>query len=168
MTVRPATEADVEAIRRVAERSWETDYPDILTRETAETGVEDWYDRERIRAAVDEAKTLLLVVERNGDVVGFAHGNWRNDEGHLLRIYVDPDHRRAGVGRELLVETCGALFDRGVDEIGAMVLSANEPGRAFYERFGFEHGEEAETTIAGEAYPESRYVLRDRGDLETG
>jgi ribosomal protein S18 acetylase RimI-like enzyme len=173
MTIRPATADDVDAIRAVAERAWETDYPDILTRETATTGVADWYDRETLRDEVDRKKTLLLVAERetegkaeaSSEIVGFAHANWRNEEGYLLRVYVDPDHRRQGLGRDLLVETCDRLFAHEVEQVSAMVLSANEPGRAFYEHFGFAFEDEAETTIGGERYPESRYVLADRGQL---
>ena len=44
-----------------------------------------------------------------------------------------------------------------------MVLAANDPGAAFYERFGFGFVDERETTIGDESYPESRYAL----DLDT-
>lgn len=166
MTTRTATVDDLDGIREVAEHSWETDYPDILTRETATAGVDDWYAPDRLSADLDRKKTLLLTADRDGDVVGFAHATWNDDEGHLLRLYVDPDHRREGVGRDLLVGVCDALFDRDVERINAMVLSANDPGKAFYERFGFEYQDEAETTIGGEGYPESRYVLEERSQLQ--
>ena len=35
MEYRDATRGDAEAIERIARASWETDYPDILSRETA-------------------------------------------------------------------------------------------------------------------------------------
>ncbi len=43
MNIRTATESDTHAILRIAEQSWKTDYPEILTRETAEEAVTDWY-----------------------------------------------------------------------------------------------------------------------------
>lgn len=160
MTIREATDGDIDAIRRVAERSWETDYPDILTRETAEAAVSEWYDAEELRDELENSRALLCVAEREGSVVGFTHANWNDaDEGYILRLYVDPDHRRDGVGRALLEETCTRLEGMGVERINAMVLADNGPGNTFYEEFGFEHVDKSETTIGGEAYPENRYVL---------
>jgi len=160
MSVRQATGDDVEAVQQLAERSWTTDYPEILTRETAEEAVTEWYAPERIAAELEDDRTLVLVAEREGRVVGFAHATWNDDgEGYVLRTYVDPDRRREGVGRELLEATCRALRERGVDRINAMVLAANDPGNAFYERFGFEYVDEQETTVGDEAYRENRYAL---------
>lgn len=161
MNIRPATDDDTDAIRRVAERSWQLDYPDILTRETAEEAVNDWYTPEQIAAELAENQTLILVAEREGAVVGFAHATWNEAEreGYILRIYVHPEHRREDIGRELLERTCTALAERDCERINAMVLVENDPGNAFYERFGFEHVDERETTIGGESHPENRYVL---------
>jgi ribosomal protein S18 acetylase RimI-like enzyme len=166
MSIRTATEADVEGIRRVARRSWETDYRDVLTRETVEEAVDDWYAPDRIEAEFEDDRTLLLVAERDGDVVGFSHATWHDAEaeGYILRLYAHPDHRREGLGRALLERTCDELTARDVERINAMVLSANEPGVAFYERFGFAFVDEHETTIGDERYPESRYVLEPDGD----
>jgi ribosomal protein S18 acetylase RimI-like enzyme len=161
MPVRTATDDDVGAIREVAKRSWTTDYPDILTRETAEETVDDWYAPERLAAELRDSRTLVLVAEREDAVAGFAHATWTTTdrEGYILRLYVDPDHRREGVGRELLDAARDELAAVGVERINAMVLSANHPGRRFYEHFGFDHVDEQSTTIGGETYPESRYVL---------
>lgn len=167
MTVRTATENDVDGIRSAAKRSWAADSPEILTRETVTEGFDDWYAPERLAEEIGREQTLFLVEDLDDDVVGFTHAAWNDDdEGYVLRIYVDPDHRRNGVGHDLLVDACGALFEQGVERINAMVLSANDPGKAFYERFGFEFRDERETIIGDETYPESRYVLNDRAALD--
>jgi len=80
MDVRTATRDDTDAIRRVAEQSWKTDYPEILTSETAEEAVTDWYTPEQIAAELDENQTLILVAEREDTVVGFAHATWNDAE----------------------------------------------------------------------------------------
>jgi ribosomal protein S18 acetylase RimI-like enzyme len=161
MNVREATDGDIDAIRRIAERSWEVDYPAILTRETTEEAVAEWYDADSIAEAIAEGRTELLVAERDGEVVGFAHATWNASEGaaYILRLYVHPDHRSRGVGAELLERTRKGLFGYGIDRIHAMVLAENEPGNAFYERFGFERAGESETQIGEETYQETRYVL---------
>ncbi|AJF26365.1 GNAT family N-acetyltransferase [Haloarcula hispanica] len=162
MTVRPATPDDVTAINQVATAAWETDYP-LLTQETVEDGVGDWYSPEQIESELVESQTLLFVAEREGRVVGFAHATWHETDrvGYILRLYVHPDYRREGIGRTLLERTCEELFEHDIDRINAMVLSANEPGAEFYKGFGFEFADESETEIGGERYPESRYVLAD-------
>lgn len=161
MDVREATHEDVDDIRRIVEASWEVDYPDILTRETAEEAVSEWYDADSLTEAIDEGRTELLVAERDEEIVGFAHATWNASEGaaYILRLYIDPEHRNQGLGRELLERTCDQLAEYEVDRIHAMVLAENEPGNAFYEGFGFERADESETQIGGEPYQENRYIL---------
>ncbi|AUV83618.1 N-acetyltransferase [Salinigranum rubrum] len=165
MSIRQATREDVDAVRAVAERSWRTDYRPALTRETVETAVNDWYAPERIEAELGAERTLVLVAEAD-EIVGFSHATWSDEDatGYILRIYVDPDHRRERIGRALLERTCADLGAEGVERINAMVLAANEPGADFYEHFGFEFADERTTTIGEETYPERRYVLESGSD----
>lgn len=163
MAIREATTDDVPAIRDVARRSWERDYPDVVSRETIDEGVDDWYSPERIAEELSRARTVVLVAEDAGSVVGFVHAHWTDEVGYVLRLYVDPDHRRAGVGTRLFDRVRDALFGRGVDRIDAMVLADNEIGNSFYRTLGFERGDQRETTIGPETHPENTYVLeRDR------
>lgn len=159
MNVREATLDDREAIRRVAERSWEHDYPEILSRETIREGVGEWYAEERLAEVLDTDGALLLVAETEEDeIAGFSHSVWDGTEGSILRLYVDPDHRREGIGTQLVERSRVALFGEGVDRIRAMVLDENELGNAFYLDHGFEKAEKAETTIGGESRAEAVYV----------
>lgn len=158
--IRRATSADVESIRQIAKASWEADYPDILSREASEEGFEEWYDPDRIEAELNEDDTILLVGVRDDENVGFAHAVRTQRTGHILRVYVTPDHRGRGVGGDLLAGARDALLTRGVDRIQAMVLAANDPGNAFYESFGFEKTDERETVIGGETYAENVYERR--------
>ncbi|WP_255151278.1 GNAT family N-acetyltransferase [Halorarius halobius] len=159
MTVREATADDVEPIREVARRSWETDYPDIVSRETVSEGVEAWYGGERLADAVERPSALVHVAVADGDVVGFAHGELSGRTGHVLRLYVDPERRGRGVGGELLEVTLDALFDGDVDAVEATVLAANDPGNEFYRAHGFEKTGADTTTIGDESHPENVYRL---------
>ena len=161
MTVREATADDLEAVREVARAAWAADYPDILTRETVERGVEEWYESDQLEGKLTGSRTRLFVAcEEDGRVVGFAHAELgRDDEGYVLRLYVHPDYRNIGFGRRLLERTREDLFAHGAERINAMVLAANEPGNAFYRAFGFEKVDEGETTIGGEPYREHTYAL---------
>ncbi|MFB6206794.1 MAG: N-acetyltransferase family protein [Haloglomus sp.] len=157
MNTRQAKAGDVPAIRRVAERSWETDYPDILNRENIDETVHEWYGEEEIQSELKNEDAIIAVAEEDGEVVGFAHGIWARRTGHILRVYVDPDHRGQGIGRELLATVRDSLLTRGSDRIQAMVLAENEAGNQFYQDAGFEKVDEGETTIGGETYTENVY-----------
>lgn len=160
MTVREATPDDVPVIRDVARRSWENDYPDVVSRESIEEGVDDWYSPARIEDELSRARTVILVAEEEGSVVGFVHAYWNDEVGYVLRLYVDPDHRRAGVGTRLFERVRDALFGRGVDHVDAMVLADNDPGNTFYRTLGFEMDDQRETTIGPETRPENTYRLQ--------
>lgn len=159
MEVREATPDDAEAVNDVARRSWEHDYPAILSRETIAETVEDWYDPERIAADAASDDALVMVAEEDG-IVGFSHAVRRDPRGGtILRLYVDPGYRGEGRGTTLLEQTCGALFDRGIERVEAMVLAENDPGNEFYREFGFERVDRNETVIGGESYDENVYTL---------
>jgi ribosomal protein S18 acetylase RimI-like enzyme len=159
MTVREATADDIEAIREVARRSWEADYPTIVSRETVTDRVDEWYASDRLADDVGRPRALVLVADEGGEVVGFSHAVLSGDAGHILRLYVDPDHRGQGTGGGLLETTRDELFARGAEAVQAMVLAANEPGNEFYRAYGFEQTGEGTTTIAGEPHPENTYTL---------
>lgn len=163
MPIREASHDDVDSIHRVAEASWETDYPDVLSRESIEAGVDDWYSEERIRESITWSRSHMLVYEHDGEAVGFVHAdlNLEDDVGHVLRVYVHPDHRRGGIGGELLEAACRALFDEGAGPIRAMALESNELGDQFYRNFGFEPVSSEEVMIGEELYRETTYELRE-------
>ena len=158
MIVREAGAGDVDDIEAVARASWETDYPAILSRETAREGVEEWYGADRLAAEIESDDALVPVADGEAGVVGFAHAVAEESDGTILRLYVAPDHRREGVGGDLLDHTREALIERGVERVRAMVLAANDPGNEFYRRHGFKLAAESGTVIAGTSYEENVYV----------
>jgi ribosomal protein S18 acetylase RimI-like enzyme len=161
MTIRAATTDDCTAIRRVARAAWREDYPGVLSRETAEAGVEEWYDDDRLTTEIERDDGVVLVARRDAEIVGFAHAVVTEGRGTVLRVYVHPDARRTGLGGDLLETTLDELAAAGADTIEAMVLAENDLGRGFYEAVGFERVGEGETTIAGESYRECVYRLVD-------
>jgi ribosomal protein S18 acetylase RimI-like enzyme len=160
MTVREATADDVEAIRDVARASWERDYPEILSRETAEEGVMEWYTADAVRDAVVSPRTRLFVAVDDDAVVGFAHAILDSgSEGYIMRLYVHPEHRGEGIGTALAERVRTDLFERGADRVHAMVLADNDLGNAFYRDLDFERTAEATTTIGGESFREYTYTV---------
>ena len=77
-----------------------------------------------------------------GDVVGTAlwfltFSTWRGTHGiHLEDLYVQPQHRGTGLGRELLRTLADLCVQRGYSRLEWSVLDWNTPSIEFYEAAG--------------------------------
>ncbi len=163
MRIDAADTDDVEAIRGVARAAWQTEYP--LTRETAETSVEEWYDTDTVREAIAADDAVVLVARPEDDtdpevVAGFAHAvlGPETTTAAILRVYVHPDSRRTEVGTDLVATTLRRLRERGAGRVEAMVLAENDVGNEFYRSLGFTLDRTEETTVGGETHEERVYV----------
>lgn len=151
---------DIGAIRDIARASWEHDYPGILSRESVQTAVNDWYGEERLREELADPWTHIYVAtDEGGSIVGFAHAVLDGDEGNVLRVYVHPDARREGIGEALFERVRRELVRHDIARLNAMVLADNAIGNEFYADRGFELVERAETRIGGEAFEENTYAI---------
>ncbi len=100
-----------------------------------------------------------VVVARDGpsrdEIHGFA--SFRIESGSFERaitrgiidnVYVVPERRNEGIGSALLETVETRLAERAVDRIALEVLAANEAGRRFYQRHGYEpHRLEVEKAV---------------------
>jgi GNAT superfamily N-acetyltransferase len=57
-------------------------------------------------------------------------GRW----GHIVNVYTQPDFRRQGLARRLMLELLRWCADRSLDRI---TLTASDQGRSLYEALGF-------------------------------
>ena len=82
------------------------------------------------------------VAEVDGRVVGTAlwfltFSTWRGTHGvHLEDLYVQPQHRGSGLGRELLRTLADVCVQRGYSRLEWSVLDWNTPSIEFYEAAG--------------------------------
>jgi GNAT superfamily N-acetyltransferase len=82
------------------------------------------------------------VAVRDGRVVGFAlwflnYSTWLGSHGiYLEDLYVTPDMRGQGIGRELLAELARLCVQRGYGRLEWAVLDWNEPAIGFYRSLG--------------------------------
>ncbi|MFB6124988.1 MAG: GNAT family N-acetyltransferase [Halanaeroarchaeum sp.] len=168
MSVREATAADAASIRDVATKSMLASYTAALDEDTIEEAVEEWYGGDRIEQLLELDTEQFLVAEREGTVVGFAEMTVSDatDVGAIQWLHVDPDHRDAGVGTDLLDAAEDLLLEHGVSRIEGAVLAANETGATFYEDHGYVRGADQETTIAGKMFTERRYLQFPEGERQ--
>ena len=79
----------------------------------------------------------LLLAEDGAQLVGSVIAGWDGWRGHLYRLAVHPDRRRAGVGRTLLNAAEARLAALGAQRFDAMVLDGNELGPRLWEAAGY-------------------------------
>jgi ribosomal protein S18 acetylase RimI-like enzyme len=79
------------------------------------------------------------VAELAGRVVGFEYSARSDRPGaaHLVRLTVDPEVQRQGVGSDLLAAAFASYRDQGYDYVSLNTQAGNLASRRLYERFGF-------------------------------
>ncbi|CAN7278505.1 N-acetyltransferase family protein [Knoellia sp. LjRoot47] len=132
MTIREATPDDVPAILRLVR--------DLAVYEREPDAVEA--TEEHFGAALfpsdGSATTFAHVAEVDGEVVGMAiwyltFSTWTGVNGIWLEdLFVQPEHRGSGVGRELLATLARTCVERGYRRLEWWVLDWNEPSIGFY------------------------------------
>jgi ribosomal protein S18 acetylase RimI-like enzyme len=94
---------------------------------------------------IGRADTLVLVAEREGELVGYAFGNMegsdymalRGPAGVLQDLVVDPAHRRQGIGSALLDAALDGLKTLGAPRVVLFTAHKNEGAQAMFTRGGF-------------------------------
>jgi ribosomal protein S18 acetylase RimI-like enzyme len=94
---------------------------------------------------LEEPKAVLLVAERDGQVLGYTYASvegydymsLRGPAGVLNDIVVDPPERGRGIGRMLLEATVDALKARGVPRVVLSTAQQNAEAQHLFERSGF-------------------------------
>jgi ribosomal protein S18 acetylase RimI-like enzyme len=145
ITIRPATPADLPAIGRLGALLVRTHHdfdPERFIAATPRTADGyAWF----LGTQLDKADAVVLVAEREGEVVGYTcagvEGNdWmalRGPAGVLHDIVVDPGERGRGVGGMLLDATLAELRARGAPRVVLSTAERNEPAQRLFARAGF-------------------------------
>ncbi|MEP6696092.1 MAG: GNAT family N-acetyltransferase [Pseudonocardiales bacterium] len=83
-----------------------------------------------------------VALDGRGSPAGFAlwflnYSTWRGVHGiYLEDLYVRPEARQAGLGRQLLAALAAICLERGYGRIEWWVLDWNSPALEFYRRIG--------------------------------
>ena len=135
MTVRRVQPDDVPTVLRLVR--------ELAAYEKAEH--EALMTADQLRGALfGEAPALFghVALSEDGEIAGFAlwflnFSTWRGTHGiHLEDLFVSPDHRGTGLGRELLRTLAQECVDRGFSRLEWSVLDWNTPSIDFYKAAG--------------------------------
>jgi [ribosomal protein S18]-alanine N-acetyltransferase len=123
VNVRRATEADVPAMEELVaaylDELWARPFPP--------PALPDSFLREG----------RLLVAELDGEIVGMAKGELRPGLGHVTLVYLRPEARGQGGGKELVRGLASFFHDEGVKHVSLNVDVSNEEALAYWRRLGF-------------------------------
>jgi ribosomal protein S18 acetylase RimI-like enzyme len=145
ITIRPARPDDAGALGRLGALLVAVHHGFDAARFIAPgPGTERGYGR-YLASQLGRDDALVLVAEREGEVVGYAYagveGNdWmalRGPAGVLYDIVVDERHRGKGVGRRLLDAALEALAARGAPRVVLSTATKNQAAQRLFERAGF-------------------------------
>jgi GNAT superfamily N-acetyltransferase len=94
------------------------------------------------RTLFEQRAAEALLIERSGEAIGYAiffttfssfecrSGIWLED------VYVRPEHRRGGIGREVMEHLARIAVERGHVRLEWCALDWNEPALNFYDKLG--------------------------------
>jgi aminoglycoside 6'-N-acetyltransferase I len=138
LEVRQALPSDLEAVVALRVRLWPEGGAAEHRAETADTLAG------RPRSTMPLS---VLVAERDGRIVGFAEVSLRSHAdgcdpslpcGFLEGWYVEPEHRRSGVGRALVEAAVRWCRDQGAVELASDTWASNQESQRAHEALGFE------------------------------
>ena len=165
MRIRSAISADAAELARVQLAAWRAAYAGILParfleRMSQEKREQGW------RAILLEGKTITLVLDREGDMLGFINVGAARDTdkqpgrtGEVHALYLLPGQWGRGHGRRLLEAGVEVLARGGYSEVVLWVLQENRRARWFYERQGFRWDGEVKVERVGDTEPQQlRYT----------
>lgn len=144
ISVRPATEADVEQLGRYGiqltalHHSWDAER--FISSERATPAMYGGF----LAKQIGKPDAVLLVVEDAGAVVGYCWAGMegfdymalRGPAGEIYDIFIDPARRREGLGRILLDATIAALEALGAPQIVLSTAYKNEAGQRLFAAAG--------------------------------
>lgn len=131
ITVRAATDDDVEDIRRIGQATWPATYA-FAGDDYVADGLDRWWSAASIRSSMQV--TTTLVAEADGRVVGTGTIDLRFDPPIIWKLYVLPELHGRGIGSALLNAMIDAAPGRPVT---LEYVDGNDHAAAFYARHGF-------------------------------
>jgi ribosomal protein S18 acetylase RimI-like enzyme len=144
MTIRPASAADVPAVLPMVAKlaalheEWDSQRYDY--RDDVEKMYSGW-----LRARASDERSVFLVAEREGKIVAFLIATIEGtipiyrlaETGFIHDLWVEPQYRNEGVGRQIAMLAIEKFREKGVKQIRLETAAANEAARSLFKSCGF-------------------------------
>jgi ribosomal protein S18 acetylase RimI-like enzyme len=144
ITVRPARASDADALGRMGaelvRQHHGFDPERFMLPDDVESGYRWWLSKE-----LKAKEAVVLVAERDGEVIGYIYGRIEERDWAVLRdrcggfhdIWVDEAARGTGAGRQLAEALVRRFAELGVPRVILMTAAKNEGAQRFFARLGW-------------------------------
>jgi len=140
VVIRNARDEDVQGFIDCYSRVWKS-FRGILPEQWVEEVIEEAGQpsfQENIQSAIANPDRILLVAEKDGEIVGHAQGRVnRGGYSWLGFMGVSPDHRRQGIGRALLYRFTEESRRSGCTKVSLNTAPRLKPAIKLYADMGF-------------------------------
>ena len=109
-----------------------------MSRDLIEQGLAWSWTPARVRRAILGRDCCVLIARRELKIAGFAIMHFGDEVAHLNLLAVGAEHRRQGLGRQLIAWLSASAIEAGVFRIDLELRESNAGARAFYESLGFQ------------------------------
>jgi ribosomal protein S18 acetylase RimI-like enzyme len=109
-----------------------------MSRDLIEQGLTWSWTPARVQHFISGADSSVIVARREHCIAAFAIMHFGDDVAHLNLLAVAPEHRRQGLGSQMMEWLTTTAIEAGVFRINLEVRTQNEAARSFYQRLGFD------------------------------
>ncbi|MFD7032649.1 GNAT family N-acetyltransferase [Streptomyces sp. NPDC059917] len=162
LSFRSADDSDVPALVELVESAYRGD-----ASRGGWTTEADYLDGQRtdergVREVIATPDSILLVVERDGEIVACCHLEHRGDHAYFGMFAVRPALQGAGLGKEIMAEAERRVRERwDAKEMHMTVVNVREELIAYYVRRGYRRTGE----LSPFPYGDERFGIPRRADL---
>ena len=93
--------------------------------------------KEGVARFIRRNPTSSVVAVEDGKIVGAILCGHDGRRGCLYHVCVDPEYRRRGIGKEMVVFCMEALKKEDINKVCLIAFSANDVGNAFWHKVGW-------------------------------
>jgi ribosomal-protein-alanine N-acetyltransferase len=109
-----------------------------MSRDLVEQGLTWSWTPARVQHFISGPESSVVVARRERQIAAFAIMHFGDEVAHLNLLAVAPEHRRQGLGRQLMGWLTTTAIEAGVFRINLELRVRNESARIFYEGLGFD------------------------------
>lgn len=147
MKIRRATLEDIWGIQQVAHEAWHVTYEHSMRPDTRANYLAEFYSEESLARSLVRDDVVLLVVEKQDEIIGFVQALPCVTDYEISRIYILPQYQGQGIGTQLLARLAVALPER---HLWVIVEKHNRVALNFFQGQGFTVTRQLDLPIYGE------------------
>ncbi|HEX8617769.1 MAG TPA: GNAT family N-acetyltransferase [Thermoanaerobaculia bacterium] len=136
-TIRFATPDDAATLAAFGARTFRDAFAADNRAEDMDAYVGQAYGETQQRRELEDPNQAVLLVERDGVLLAYAHLRISENEVEIARFYVDRAHHGEGIAQELMQHAIDVARERGAKRVWLGVWERNPRAIRFYEKCGF-------------------------------